>query len=187
MCFFGFPIDSGLAYDILAIGLTLLALVIALGVSNVLFRRIERRMTDKGRDVKSLCYLRRGVKLVIYIICITAALRHVPGMNSIVTSVLAGSGIAAVVIGLASQQALGNVVSGAVLLVFRPFQVGDTIRYLGPNADGVKGVVEEIGLRHTTIRTGEDKQLLIPNSLMNSNIVENLTCGKGTEEQGRDD
>ena len=158
-------------YRLLAIGISLIVLFISLRVVTVLFRRWERRMAECGRSVVSLCYVRRAVKLVLYLVCLSAALRHVPGMDSLVTSLLAGSGIVAVVVGLASQQALGNIVSGALLLMFRPFQVGDKIRYLAADATGV---VEEIGLRHTTVRTGEGKRLLIPNSLMNSNIVENI-------------
>jgi len=60
-----------------------------------------------------------------------------------------------------------------MLLLFHPFQVGDTIRYL---SNDITGVVEEVGLRHTTIRTAENKRLLVPNSLMNSNVVENFSA-----------
>jgi len=169
---FGIPISSELAYDILAIAMTILALIISLWVVSRLFKRAERRMMEQDRDVYVLRYIRIAVKAVIYVICGTAILRHVPGMGSLITSLLAGSGILAVVIGLASQQALGNIVSGVILLVFRPFQVGDTIRYPAENATGV---VEQIGVRHTVVRTGEDKVLLIPNSLMNSNVVENIS------------
>ena len=169
---FGISISSERAYDILAIGMTLLALLISLWIVSRLFRRIEKRMVSQDRDVYVLRYIRIAVKVIIYVVCITATLRHVPGMSSLMTSILAGSGILAVVIGLASQQALGNIISGLIILVFRPFQVGDTIRY---PAEGSTGVVEQIGVRHTTIRTGADRVLLIPNSLMNSNVVENIT------------
>jgi len=172
VCWFGIPISQDIAYDILAIAMALIALIISLRVVSSLFRRVERRWIARDRDVNVLRYLRLAVKTVIYIICLTAALRHVPGMGSLLQSLLAGSGILAIVIGLASQQALGNIISGILLLVFRPFQVGDTIRYPAENATGV---VEQIGVRHTTVRTGEGKRLLIPNSLMNSNVVENIT------------
>jgi len=167
-----FGLDREILYDILAIGIALFVLAISLRVVTVLFRRAERRMAGEDRDVTNLRYLRYTVKAIIYAICLTAALRHVPGMGSLLQSLLAGSGILAIVIGLASQQALGNIISGVLLLVFRPFQVGDTIRYPAENATGV---VEQIGVRHTTVRTGEGKRLLIPNSLMNSNVVENIT------------
>jgi len=166
------------AHGVLAIVISLIFLFVVLRVVSVLFRRGERRLLARGRDVTSLRYLRYGVKGFLYVIVLAGALRNVPGMNTVFTSILAGSGIMAVVVGLASQQALGNVISGALLLLFRPFKVGDTIRYL---AVDITGVVEEIGFRHTAIRTGENKRLLIPNSLMNSNVVENL-CAEETDQ-----
>ncbi|MCL2562874.1 MAG: mechanosensitive ion channel family protein [Oscillospiraceae bacterium] len=149
----------------------LLALVILLKAVRILFRRAERRMLAAGKDVTPLRYLRYVVKAAVYVVCIAAALRNVPGMNTVMTSLLAGSGIVAVMVGLASQQALGNIVSGLILLAFRPFKIGDRVRYHGGD---VRGVIEEIGIRHTEIRTEEGTQVLIPNGLMNSNVVELL-------------
>jgi len=168
------------ARTVLAVLIALIILFILLRVVNVLFRRTEQRLLARGRDTGFLRYLRYGVKGALYVVCIAGALQNVPGMDTVLTSILAGSGILAVVVGLASQQALGNVVSGALLLLFRPFKVGDTIRYL---AVDITGVVEEIGFRHTAIRTGENKLLLIPNSLMNSNVVENLSVEASGEAQ----
>ena len=180
-CWFGLPISSELADDIFAIAVALIVMIVSLWVVGIFFRRIERRMTACERDIHVLRCFRVGAKALIYIVCLTAALRHVPGMSSLLTSLLAGSGILAVVVGLASQQALGNIVSGMILFVFRPFQVGDKIRYPAENATGI---VKQIGLRHTTIRTGEGKFLLIPNSLMNSNVIENITEEMEEEKEG---
>jgi len=156
---------------VLSIFAALVVMVILLKAVRIFFRRAERRMLANDKDVTPLRYLRYVVKAAIYVVCIAAALRNVPGMNAVLTSLLAGSGILAVMVGLASQQALGNIVSGAILLVFRPFKIGDSVRY---HAVDATGVIEEIGLRHTIIRTEEDSQLLVPNSLMNSNVVEVL-------------
>jgi len=171
-CWFGIPISSELADDIFAIAVALVVMIVSLWLVGIVFRRIERQMVACDRDVHALRCLRVAAKVVICIVCLTAALRHVPGMSSLLTSLLAGSGILAVVVGLASQQALGNIISGLLLLVFRPFEVGDKIRYPAENATGI---VKQIGVRHTTICTGDGKYLLIPNSLMNSNVIENIT------------
>ena len=167
--------NTQVANSVLSIAVVLLVLLISLRVVRVLFRRVEERQRAEGRDVAPLLYLRSAVKGLVYVVCLTAALRHVPGMNAVLASLLAGSGVLAVVVGLASQQALGNIVSGMVILLFRPFQVGDRIRYHGLD---LSGVIEEIGLRHTGIRTAEGSQILIPNSLMNSNVVEVLSAEK---------
>lgn len=161
---------------VLAVGgrilLSLIILFIALRITNRLFRRAHRRIEAAGREVRHLRYLRYVVRGIIYFTCIGSVLNQIPGLDSMFTSLLAGSGILAVVVGIASQEAVGNIVSGALILLFKPFKVGDLVRYVSMDTTGT---VEEIGLRHTTIRTFENKRLLIPNSLMNSNIVENAS------------
>ncbi|MCL2843781.1 MAG: mechanosensitive ion channel family protein [Oscillospiraceae bacterium] len=170
-----FGIDNvQLATSILGIIAALTLLVVSLKLTKRLFRRAERRLQANGRDVTSLRYLRYVVKALLYIVCLAGALQNVPGMDSVMTSLLAGSGIAAIVVGFASQQALSNIVSGMVLLIFRPFKVGDRVCYHGPD---LIGVIEEIGLRHTVVRAETRSQILIPNSLMNSHVIEVLPEG----------
>jgi len=164
--------NVAVATRVLNITMILLVMVILIRVLQVVFIRAERRMKADNKDVSALRYSRYGAKAVVYVICITAALRHVPGLDAVMTSVLAGSGIVAIVVGFASQEALGNIVSGVVLLIFRPFRIGDKVKYHGLN---LTGEIEEIGFRHTAIRTEAGSQILIPNSLMNSNVVEVLT------------
>lgn len=158
---------------LLRVAISLLVLFIALWVVGRLFRRGEKRLIASGHDVTYFRYLRYVVRIVLAICILAVTLRNVPGMNTLFTSLLAGSGILAVTVGFASQQAIGNIVSGAMLLMFRPFKVGDTVRYL---TNDVTGVIQEIGLRHTTILTAENKLLFVPNNLMNSNVVENFSA-----------
>ena len=170
-----FGIDNvQLATSILGIIAALTLLVISLRLTKRLFRRAERRLQANGRDVTSLRFLRYLVKALLYIVCLAGALQNVPGLDSVMASLLAGSGIAAIVVGFASQQALSNIVSGMVLLIFRPFKAGDRVCYHGPD---LIGVIEEIGLRHTVIRSETGSEILIPNSLMNSHIIEVLPEG----------
>lgn len=91
-------------------------------------------------------------------------------MSAGVNKVLAAGGILAVIGGLAAQEALGSVVSGLMILAFKPFVIGDVVRCVDTN---ISGVIEEITLRHTAIRTYENKRVIVPNSVMNSAIVEN--------------
>ena len=167
------PTAVHVAEILLRVLISLIVLLIVLWVAGRLFRRTERKLLACGRDVTYLRYLRYVVRVLLSVMILAGALRDVPGMNTLFASLLAGSGIVAVTVGLASQQAIGNLVSGVMLLLFRPFKVGDTIRYL---SNDITGVIEEIGLRHTTIRTLENKRLFVPNNLMNSNVVENFSA-----------
>jgi small conductance mechanosensitive channel len=77
-----------------------------------------------------------------------------------------GGAFTAVVLGLAAQQTLGNLIAGTVLLSARPFRVGDRVRLQGgPLAGQVEGVVSTLGLLYTTFATGEDA-IMVPNSVV---------------------
>jgi len=82
-----------------------------------------------------------------------------------------GGAVTAVVLGLAAQQTLGNLIAGTVLLSARPFRVGDRVRFQGgPLAGELEGVVSSLGLLYTTVLDGEDS-IMVPNSVVLSVAV----------------
>jgi small conductance mechanosensitive channel len=83
-----------------------------------------------------------------------------------------GGAVTAVVVGLAAQQTLGNLLAGTVLLSARPFRVGERVRLQGgPLAGSVEGVVSALGLRYTTLASGDDL-IMVPNAVvLNSAVV----------------
>ncbi len=82
-----------------------------------------------------------------------------------------GGAFTAVVLGLAAQQTLGNLIAGMVLLSARPFRVGERVRLqAGPLAGRTEGVVSSLGLLYTTLARGED-QIMIPNSVVLSAAI----------------
>jgi small-conductance mechanosensitive channel len=81
-------------------------------------------------------------------------------------TLLLGGAFTAVIVGLAAQQTLGNVIAGAVLLSAGPFRVGDRVRLQGGQIAGqLDGVVSSLGLLYTTLATG-DGLVLVPNSVV---------------------
>ncbi len=82
---------------------------------------------------------------------------QIPGMSRITQALLAGSGIVALVLSLAAQESFSNLISGMLISMCRPFNVGDRIHLI--NSD-ITGWVEDITLRHTVIRTLTDGGLL---------------------------
>jgi small-conductance mechanosensitive channel len=77
-----------------------------------------------------------------------------------------GGAFTAVVLGLAAQQTLGNLIAGTVLLSARPFRVGERVRLqAGPLAGQLEGVVSSLGLLYTTFARGEDR-IMVPNSVV---------------------
>lgn len=83
-----------------------------------------------------------------------------------ITSFVALLGAAGLAIGLAFQGSLSNFASGVLILIFRPFNVGDFI-----DSQGSKGFVSEIQLLYTVIKTEDNKKIVMPNSAVYSNII----------------
>jgi len=98
------------------------------------------------------------------------ALNWIPAFSTVVAALIAGSGILALTIGLAAQESLGNAFNGLFLSVSKPFEVGDRVHLV--NAD-ITGFIEDISIRHTVIRTLNNSRIIVPNSAMNKELIEN--------------
>lgn len=93
------------------------------------------------------------------------------GVN--VTALLTGLGIAGFIVGFALQDTLGNFASGAMILMYRPYDVGDVIE-----AGGVSGKVDSMNLVSTTILTFDNQTLIVPNSRIWGDVIRNMTSQK---------
>ena len=97
----------------------------------------------------------------------------IPELRSLGTALLAGASIASVVIGLAAQSTLGNLVAGISITLYRPFRLGDTIQVAAPTGTEI-GCVEMISLGYTTLRTADGRLVVVPNALAASQVSINL-------------
>jgi small-conductance mechanosensitive channel len=114
------------------------------------------------------------LRVLMYVIALLLYLHLVPGLRGIGTALLAGAGVVSIVLGLAAQNTLGNLIAGMTLLLYRPFQVGDRVQVTAPT--GLEtGVVEVITLGYTILRTGDNRRIVVPNSAMASQVTVNLT------------
>ena len=108
------------------------------------------------------------IRLVTVGIVLLVALR-IAGLDPRTLAV--GGAVTAVVLGLAAQQTLGNLIAGTVLLSARPFRVGERVRFQGgPLAGELEGVVSSLGLLYTTVLDGDDS-IMVPNSVVLSVAV----------------
>ncbi|MDD4609853.1 MAG: mechanosensitive ion channel family protein [Bacteroidaceae bacterium] len=168
--FLGISIKTPLLFLIKLIVIYLFVRISTAGVK-YLFKRFMEKSKNSYLDATNVGFIQRFVIYILYIIGLTSFLAMVPGMEQISTSVLASAGIMAMAIGLASQEALSNLIGGLFIIFSRPFRVGDFIQVEG----GVTGTVAEITLRHTMIRSLENRMVLIPNSKINSSTITNST------------
>ncbi|MGI6219078.1 MAG: mechanosensitive ion channel family protein [Bacteroidaceae bacterium] len=138
-----------------------------------LFRQHIRRKGKLDAEKSNLSFFQHVIVYTLYIVGITAFLALIPGMEQISKSILAGAGIAAMAVGLASQEALKNIVSGMFIAFSKPFRIGDYIQV----DQNITGTVTEITLRHTVIRNTENRMIIVPNSTMNTASIINSTIG----------
>lgn len=140
---------------------------------NKAFRRTVETMTAAGNtNVTLISFVRYIVLAVIYFIGAVVIISSIPGASDSLAAILASGGIVAVIVGFAAQETLGNVAGGVMILFFKPFVLGDFVRY-----NDVSGTIEEITLRHTVIRTPQNKRIIIPNGTINGGILENANYG----------
>jgi small conductance mechanosensitive channel len=150
--------------------LILLATCVINWLSRRAFNRFMRlRTTDIKLDVTNYKFLGNALSTIIFTVGVMFAIREYPPLRSVAGSVLAGAGILAAVIGFASQQAFSNIISGIFIIVFKPFRVNDRLRI----KELYSGVVEDITLRHTILRDNENRSVIVPNSVINSEILVN--------------
>jgi small-conductance mechanosensitive channel len=117
-----------------------------------------------------LRFLRRLITAGILLVGISIALLQFGGLNKLAASLLASGAIAAAIIGFAARQTLANFVAGIMLAITQPVRVGDWVTF-----DDQYGVVEDVLLNYTVLRTPADARLLIPNEKLASGIIRNDT------------
>ncbi len=155
--------------DFLYIVVILLATIILAQLAGRFFRRLIRKSSeDLHSDPTNYKFLRHAVVAIIYIVGIGLAIYTIPQLRTLAKSLLAGAGLLAVAVGFASQHALGNVISGLFIVIFKPFRVNDRIELRT-----YTGMVEDITLRHTVIRNYENRRIIIPNSIISDEIIVN--------------
>jgi len=125
----------------------------------------KKLMTKAKVDNILINFIASIIKTVLLLFVVIAALDQL-GVDT--TSMIALIGAAGLAIGLALQGTLQNLASGVMLIIFRPFSDGDFIE-----AAGVTGVVEEIGIFSITMRTGDNREIIVPNGEIYGGTITN--------------
>lgn len=127
---------------------------------------LAKKIMTKGKvDNILINFIASIIKTVLLLFVVIAALDQL-GVET--TSMIALIGAAGLAIGLALQGTLQNLASGVMLIIFRPFSDGDFIE-----AGGVSGVVEEIGIFSITMRTGDNREVIVPNGAIYGGTITN--------------
>jgi small-conductance mechanosensitive channel len=156
---------------LLKISIAIIATVIAAQIINRALVTYFKKTSKKLKvDETTYAVVRRIIIATIYVIGGIVVISLIPGLPNLVLGAAAGAGIAAIVIGFAAQKVLSNVFGGISIAIFRPFRVGDVVEM-----ENEYGTIEDITLRHTMIRTWQNKRLIIPNSRVSEESIINWT------------
>jgi small conductance mechanosensitive channel len=142
-------------------------------VTLIAARLIDRRMARRELAPESITryqILRRSVTAAIVAVGILSALLVIPQVRAVAGAILASGAVIGLVVGFAAQRTLGNFIAGLLIAFTQPLRIGDLVE-----VDGTSGVVEEIGLTYTFIRTRDDVRLVIPNEKLASDTIKNAS------------
>ncbi|TFY89367.1 mechanosensitive ion channel family protein [Pseudomonas kairouanensis] len=145
--------------------LAVLTLVIGWWLINVLTGRVGRLLALRNADTALQHFITKLANIALKIMLVV----NVASMIGVATtSFVAAIGAATLAIGMALQGSLANFAGGVLILLFRPFRIGDWIE-----AQGTSGTVDSIQIFHTVLRTGDNKTVIIPNGSLSNGIITN--------------
>lgn len=152
-------VDWGIKIGI-AIAIFIVGKIIARTISNLLKKALHKSRTDS-----MLVDFMGSITYGILIVAVSLAAIDSLGVN--VTSLMAILGAAGLAVGLALKDSLSNFAAGVMIIIFRPFKIGDFV-----TAGGAAGMIDEIGLFATLMHTGDNQRIIVPNSsILAGNII----------------
>jgi small conductance mechanosensitive channel len=142
-------------------------LFMTLVVAKLVDRRLARRDLPAAAITRYRVLRRSAITLIIFV-GLLSALLVIPQVRAVATGILASGAVIGIVVGFASQRTIGNFIAGLLIAFTQPIRLGDYIEF-----GDLSGVVEEIGLTYTFVRTPDNDRLVIPNEKMASDTIRN--------------
>jgi len=146
--------------------LAIITLCIGWWLINNLTHRVGRLLALRNADQTLQGFISSLANIILKVLLIVSVASMI-GVET--TSFVAAIGAAGLAIGLALQGSLANFAGGVLILMFRPFRIGDTI-----TAQGITGTVDSIQIFHTILRTGDNQTVIVPNGNLSNGIITNI-------------
>ena len=156
---------NGLHYFILTSVATIVLAIILDFIARLLTNRFNKKHQDKITTNK---YLYNTIRVLILIVVLIIIMKQIKPLNNLGNTLLGATSIIAVAVGIAAQATFGNYIAGFFLAIHQPFRIKEK---------GLSGTVKDITFRHTVLLTQEKTEIIIPNTVMNSAIVEDMSNG----------
>ena len=149
-------------------------ILVALKISGMLKKYVDKMLKsimEKAKMDKSISSFLMSAFSILYYVALTYTLIGFLGID--VSSISAFLGAAGIVLGFAFKETLGNICGGLIILTFKPFRVGHMIEY-----KNYIGEVKSIEIFYTRIKTPQNELVIIPNGMITSNELRNMTKEK---------
>ncbi|MGB1268906.1 MAG: mechanosensitive ion channel family protein [Flavobacteriaceae bacterium] len=169
LSYFDLNVSSGIALYSLCVILVCWILSRLSRAIVILFLR--KNLAKEKFGVTRLKFTRNSLRFIFGLLGFLIIMFTVPVFRKQAGYIFSGAGILAAIIGFAAKDAISNLIGGLFIVLFRPFRVGDYIKL----SDNREGIIDDITLRHTIITTFENKRLIIPNSVISTESVLNVT------------
>ncbi|WP_445476282.1 mechanosensitive ion channel family protein [Methanococcoides methylutens] len=165
-------IPSWLSWDIAVISFAFLILILTFLVAKLTDRLLKAYfvLASSKMNIDETTYglVRRIIVAMVYFTGFLMIVFSIPSLRDLSIALFAGAGFAGIVIGMAAQNTLSNIIAGIALATFRPFRVGDLL-----TIHGEYGRVTDITLGYTKIRTWDNRRLNIPNHIISDEAIIN--------------
>lgn len=146
----------------------LIFLVIGLFVIRTVLKIVKNRFEKRNVDMSLRGFLMSIIKFVLYALLILSVVGNLGFQTTAILGALSGLVLA---VGLALQGSLSNFAGGVLILLFRPFEVGDYIE----NSSGTDGTVDKIDLLYTTLTTSQGIKVFSPNGALANSVIRNFS------------
>jgi small-conductance mechanosensitive channel len=154
----------------LIVGALILAAAIVVAKLLGIWGRRLSQQSDHFVDPTAISYLGRLLQVICFVAAIIIYAHLVPSLQKFGETMLASAGLVSLVIGLAAQNTLGNLIAGLSLLLYRPFAIGDVLTLNTPTGKET-ATVKEFTLGYTRLLTEDNRWIIVPNSIIASNII----------------
>lgn len=157
---------------IYGVGIFFVGLFLSWTIRRVLKDALIHDQSEKVNQI-TLQFASRLLILILWLFLIAFYAHLVPALNKLSTALLAGASLMSVIVGFAAQTTLGNLIGGVSLVLYKPFKKGDRIQVTAPTpAQCETGVVEEVALGFTVLKTDDGRKVIIANgSLVQQTLI----------------
>ena len=161
-------ISEDLLYKLLAVSITVVICIILVMISGAAFKRLSRRS-----KAVHLTFLDSLIKIIIFAIGFFQILSIFEQTRNMGQLFMQGSALLLAITTFAAQQTLGNLISGISISLAHPYSIGDKIKVMSGGSVIAEGLIIDVTVRHTVIKSFDGQSAIVPNSVMDSSVIVN--------------